>query len=217
MKKLLLILALLAYVAISCEDKPNTLTGGDEPETEQPGTTPSDSTESPSEPGNPEEPSNPEDTTPKASFFAYIDMITPVPLGFNDPVHPNMPQYGYIWIVDDSTAHYIRETNLSSFEMLFRDDTVAYTYNPNDLIALFSNGSLTSIKEIRHNAGWFDSVAYGNYWLIAAIGIPHNDTIKTFTGSCHGLVIDESTHNDTIDIGNVGYLSPYWLTIGGFN
>ncbi|MDE7149658.1 MAG: hypothetical protein K2O01_04535 [Bacteroidales bacterium] len=32
MKKLLLILALLAYVAISCEDKPNTLTGGDEPE-----------------------------------------------------------------------------------------------------------------------------------------------------------------------------------------
>lgn len=31
MKKLLLILALLAYVAISCEDKPNTLTDGDEP------------------------------------------------------------------------------------------------------------------------------------------------------------------------------------------
>ncbi len=32
MKKLLLILAAIAYIAISCEDKPNTLTGGDEPE-----------------------------------------------------------------------------------------------------------------------------------------------------------------------------------------
>ena len=31
MKKLLLILAAIAYLAISCEDKPNTLTGGDEP------------------------------------------------------------------------------------------------------------------------------------------------------------------------------------------
>lgn len=31
MKKLLLILAAIAYIAISCEDKPNTLTGGDEP------------------------------------------------------------------------------------------------------------------------------------------------------------------------------------------
>lgn len=32
MKRLLLILATIAYIAISCEDKPTTLTGGDEPE-----------------------------------------------------------------------------------------------------------------------------------------------------------------------------------------
>lgn len=177
MKKLLLILALLAYVAISC-DKPETLTDGDEPETEQPGT-------------------NPADTLPKVSFNVTMKMLEKINQFADMMLDENTPKYGRIWLLNTDFTTFGDKT---SFKLIDYDSrTFEYSYNPDDLISLFDYNKYTTVQTINEPYGALTNVPYGWYQIWAAMGVYHDDTLKTFRVSTSGLIrVDSSLAKKTV-------------------
>lgn len=186
MKKLLLILALLTYIAISCGEKPET-TNLDEPETEQPGTTPADSST------NPGESSEPEDTIAYNADTCSITILTigmmatfiydvsSEDVDFDASINSIFKHYT-ITLKDGSTPAWIG-TNCG-FQAPYSSDT----------------GSLFSV-----GCYLLDSLKYGNYLAITWDGAYNNSWganhyYPKLQCLYHDIVLDEQHTTETIMI-----------------
>ncbi len=188
MKKLLLILAAIAYIAISCEDKPNTLTGGDEPETEQPGTNPADSS------SNPEQPSEPEDTiaynadTGKitvidaAGWATFIYNVSSDDVDFDASINSIFKHYT-ITLKDGSTPQWIG-TNCYFQE--------PYSQDTGSIMGIQSGIIIDSLK----NGNYF-AITW-SFWTNSSWGPNYHN--PEFKGIYHDIVLTDQHNSEMIEI-----------------
>lgn len=156
MKKLLLIIAAIAYVAVSCEDKPKTLTDTDEPGTEQPGTNPAD--------------------TCKISLITKLGGITPVAMVYRQ----SSSDVDFEKSINSIFKHFTITLNNGSLDTaIYTNVCDAYNYQfPSDsglIGSVYQQSHFDSIKQGKYIIVIWQLAMGGYTW-----GTNHYDSSQTF-------------------------------------
>ena len=188
MKKLLLILALLAYAAISC-DKPETT--NDEPKTEQPANPeqPADSS------FNPGEPSEPENLNADTCSIRIIE--------------PGVQMATFVYNVSSDEVDFEASINsiFRHFTITLNDGTMPELVGTSCVIfneqSSFDTGSVIGFA----NFVTFDSLKSGKYIAITWRGLLNsswgpNHYNPEFKGLYHDITLDEQHTSELIDFYN---------------
>lgn len=165
-----------------------------------------------------ETPGNPDTVNvPTASFYVQLSVIREMPAEYSYLVSENnIPSFGKIWLTEHGVAGNIAgHGTFSSFRWTIPHDS-NYYYNPQDILNLFENGTFSAIKTLEQPYGQFENVPYGTYDIVGVMGVPHNDTVRSYLVSVDEYVkTDSNIGNDTIFLRVFGYMphvEPYVFT-----
>lgn len=88
-----------------------------------------------------------------------------------------------------------------------------YFHNPDDIFNLFDKGTFSALKTIEATKGTMKDVPYGDYYLLATMGVFHDDTLKSYRGAIRHIRIDADFVADTAILRSAGFRTQAWLHV----